>query len=182
MIQKTAILAIVLVAFASVALPTVAGAQEMPGMAMPAKCTAPAPPPLALAGWSHKAELVSATRAAGLDAALLTPGRAAAVTLHPTRQVAYVTQPEKPGGSVAHGGMLAVDVAIPGTYQVSLDSGAWIDMLKDGKALVSSAHAPGPACTGIRKTVRFPLAAGHYVIQISANAAPTIQVMVSKVP
>ena len=47
--------------------------------------------------------------------------------------------------------------------------------------MTRTAHAPGPACTGIRKTVQFPLQPGHYVLQISANADPTIAVMISTV-
>jgi hypothetical protein len=160
-----------------------AAAQDMPGMAMPAaNCAAPAALPPALAGWTAKVGLASATQASGLDAAMLAPGRAANVALHPTREVSYVTQPEKPGGSVAHGGLVALSIAEAGTYQVSLSSGAWIDVLKDGAAVVSSAHAPGPPCSGIRKTVQFPLQPGRYVIQLSANADPAIQVMVSRVP
>ncbi len=31
---------------------------------------------------------------------------------------------------------------------------------------MSGAHAPGPACSGIRKTVQFPLQPGRYVIQL----------------
>ena len=47
---------------------------------------------------------------------------------------------------------------------------------------MSGAHAPGPACSGIRKTVQFPLQPGRYVIQLSANGDPTIAMMVSRVP
>lgn len=164
-------------------LPAAAGAQDMPGMATPgAKCAAPATLPPALAGWTAKGAMTSATQASGLDAAMLTPGKAVTVALHSTRDVQYVTQPEKPGGSVAHGGVLAISIAEAGTYQVSLSSGAWIDVLKDGAATMSSAHAPGPACSGIRKTVQFPMQPGRYVIQVSANADPAIDVMVSRVP
>ncbi len=165
-------------------LPAAAQSQSMPGMAMPAaNCLAtPAPLPPVLAAWPEKTPVTSATRASGLDAAALTPGKAATVTLHPTREVAFVAQPEKPGGSVAHGGLLAVTIADAGTYQISLSTGAWIDLLKDGAAQVSTAHAPGPACSGVRKTVQFSMPAGRYVIQLSANADPTIQVLVSKVP
>ena len=53
--------------------------------------------------------------------------------------------------------------------------------MRDGKSVLSTAHAPGPACTGIRKTVQFPLQPGKYVLQISANADPAIDVMVSQV-
>jgi hypothetical protein len=156
-----------------------AQAQEM--QARP-KCDAMVAPPAALAGWTAKTDVTAADKAGGLTQAALTVDRGANVTLHPTREVAYVTQPEKPGGSVAHGGLLAVSIARAGTYQVNLSSGAWIDLLKDGAAVMSTAHAPGPACTGIGKTVQFPLQPGNYVLQISANADPAIQVMVSRVP
>ena len=157
-------------------------AQGMDGMEMAVpSCTPMAAPPATLSGWTVKAPITSADKPAGVAAAALTPGQGALVTLHPTRSVSYVTQPEKPGGSVASGGLLSVVIADTGTYQVSLSSGAWIDVLRDGKALISMAHSPGPACSGIRKTVQFALQPGSYVVQLSANAAPMIQVMVSKV-
>lgn len=161
-----------------------ATAQDMPGMAMPAATCAAmdAALPAGLSGWAKKGALTSAAAASGLDAASISLGAAAIITLHPTRDVAYVTQPEKPGGSVAHGGLLAVTIAEAGTYKVSLGSGAWIDLLKDGAAQRSGAHGHGPACSSIRKTVDFALAPGRYVIQISANADPTVAVMVSRAP
>jgi len=110
------------------------------------------------------------------------PGRAYAVGLHPTRSVDYVAQPEKPGGSVAFGGMVSLTVDRAGVYRVGLDSGAWIDVLKDGTALVSTAHAPGPACTGVRKTVDFALQPGRYVVQVSANASPKLGLMIVRLP
>ena len=171
-------------AFCIAVAPWGAMAQDMPGMAMPAaNCAATdqgLPP--ALAAWTSKAAPTAATAAPGLDAAKLIAGQAATVTLHPTREVSYVTQPEKPGGSVAHGGMLALNIAEAGTYQVSLNSGAWIDVLKDGVAQTSGAHGHGPACSTIRKMVDFSLPPGRYVIQISANADPKIAIMVSRHP
>jgi hypothetical protein len=152
--------------------------QEMPA----AKCTgAPAPLPTALSGWANKSDVNAATEQGGLSSAVLTPGKGAMVTLHPTRQVHYLSQPEKPGGSVASGGLVSFHIAEAGIYQVSLDSGAWLDVVKDGAMLISTAHAPGPACTGIRKTVQFDLKPADYVLQISANADPHIAVMVSRV-
>lgn len=156
-----------------------AGAQEM--QAAP-KCTEMVAPPPALSGWTSKQDVKSALKADGLSQAALTIDHGANVSLHPTREVSYVTQPDKPGGSVASGGLLSVSIAAAGTYQVNLSSGAWIDLLQDGKPVLSTAHAPGPACTGIRKTVQFPLQPGRYVLQLSANADPVIQVMVSRVP
>ncbi|HEX4270048.1 MAG TPA: hypothetical protein VHZ32_01630, partial [Rhizomicrobium sp.] len=150
------------------AAPLPAVAQSMGQMPVnQAACTAPAALPPALSGWTVKADLASATDAAGLDKAALAPGKAANVGLHHTREITFVTQPEKPGGSVAYGGMLSLAIAQAGTYQVSLGAGPWIDVLKDGAAVTSGVHGPGPACSGIRKTVQFPLQPGRYVIQIS---------------
>lgn len=150
---------------------------------MRAKCTgAPAPLPAALSGWSSMTPLNAALDNAALGSAMLTPGKSSDVTLHPTRQVHYIAQPEKPGGSVASGGLVGIHLPEAGTWQVSLNSGAWLDVMKDGKMLVSTAHGPGPACTGIGKTVQFDLQATDYVLQISANADPHIAVMISKVP
>jgi hypothetical protein len=160
------------------ALSAPAFAQEMQA---PSKCASVAAPPPALAGWSSKQDLAAAAKEDGLASAALNVNHGATVALHPTREVAYITQPDKPGGSVAHGGLLGVTIASAGTYQINLSSGAWIDLVRDGKSVLSTAHAPGPACTGIRKTVQFPLQPGKYVLQISANVDPAIDVMVSQV-
>jgi hypothetical protein len=156
-------------------------AQEM--QHAPANCPADAKPlPAALSAWTDKASLDAAGDPSGLNAAALTPGKAVTANLHHTREVQYITQPEKPGGSVAYGGLLQLNVKDAGNYQINLSSAAWIDLLKDGAAVMSGAHAPGPACSGIRKTVQFPLQPGRFVIQLSANGDPTIGVMVSRVP
>ena len=76
---------------------------------------------------------------------------------------------------------MALSITAPGRYQVSLSSDAWLDMLKDGAAQRSVAHAPGPKCSPIRKTVIFSLRPGSYVLQISANADPAVTVMVTRV-
>lgn len=136
--------------------------------------------PLPVSSWISKSQVVAGADAT--SAPLLVPGTAVEATLLPTRQVRYAIQPEKPGGSVAYGGILAVAIDKAETYQVNLGSGAWIDLVRDGKSVASTAHAPGPACSGIRKTVQFPLEPGHYVLQISANAEPAIAVMISGVP
>lgn len=151
-----------------------AQAQETP---RPACAGVDASLPPELAAWSQKQDVVSAASAAGLDKAVLVPGQAVSAALHPTRDVAYIAQPEKPGGSVAHGGLLQVRIAQAGTYRVILSSGAWIDLLKNGVPVSSSAHAPGPACTTARKTVEFPLERGDYVLQVSANADPKLSIL-----
>ncbi|MES2059395.1 MAG: hypothetical protein V4564_25870 [Pseudomonadota bacterium] len=70
--------------------------------------------------------------------------------------------------------------AIPraGTYKVGLGSGAWVDVVSQGKAMTSVAHGHGPVCTGIRKIVDFKLAKGLYALQLAGITAPSVKVMI----
>lgn len=146
-------------------------------------CTgATAPLPSAYAAWAAKTELNAAGAAADLPKAELIPGKAITAHLLPTRQVAYIVQPEKPGGSVSEGGMFQVKIATAGVYRFASGSGAWIDVVQDGKMLESVNHMGGPACTGIRKMVDFPLEPGRYVLQISANADDTLPFLILPQP
>mgnify|MGYP001054763883 CR=1 FL=1 len=150
----------------------------------PPACSAEAKPalPAALAGWATPAPLAAAADHDGLARATLAPGKAATVTLLPTPTVHYPLQPEKPGGSVSHGGLLAFAIARAGNYRIALGSGAWIDVVRDGKAVVSTAHGHGPACSTIRKMVDFSLEPGDYVLQVSANAAAELAVLIAPLP
>jgi hypothetical protein len=107
------------VALALLLLTTASAAQEMQQpVNCPAAAVAPLPP--ALSAWTAKTVVTSATDESGLTRAVLVPGKGATVSLHPAREVHYITQSEKPGGSVAHGGLTAFAIAGSSTYQVSL--------------------------------------------------------------
>lgn len=150
--------------------------------AAPADCPAPVAPPAEMAGWAQRTPLTAATSEKQLSKAALTIGQAIDAALGSTAGVRYVVRPEKPGGSVSHGGMFGFTIAEAGTYRVALGSGAWIDVLKDGKAAISSAHGHGPDCTGIRKMVDFPLQPGRYVLQIAANGSPSLPLLLTRLP
>jgi hypothetical protein len=124
--------------------------------------------------------LTSATASPELESARLTLGQGTTVTLRPVGEVQFVVAPEKRGDASSYGGMLAVDVHEPGTYQVALSAGAWIDVLKDGTAVASTAHDHGAECPGLRKMVSFPLTPGRHVIQLSGNRDASIRVIVSR--
>lgn len=138
--------------------------------------------PAEMAGWTTKSDVASATKTGDLSKAQLAPGHAVTAALRHTPEISYAIQPEKLGGTVAYGGMVELTVKEAGTYRIGLGSGAWIDVVKDGKATRSTAHGHGPACSTIRKIVDFPLQPGRYVIQISANADPAIAVMAWRQP
>jgi len=176
--STTMVLALLLVAVA-----TPVAAQMKP--AADASCPAtPAPLPAALAGWADKAAMTAATKASRptLADAQLSLGTAVDLALKPTPEVAYPLRPAKPGGVASHGGLVGFSVTEAGTYRVALGSGAWIDVVRGGKAAASTAHGHGPACSGVRKMVDFPLTPGRYILQIAGNGTPSIAVMVTRLP
>ena len=168
-----------IVAAAMALVPVAVQAQETP---QPACATTDTSLPPETAGWATKHDLGSAAHAADLANASLSIGHAVNAGLHPTREVSYVTQPDKTGGSVSYGGMLRLIVKVAGTYKVGLGSPAWIDVVKGKTSVISTAHGHGPQCSSIRKVVDFPLQPGYYVIQISANADPALPIMVWRQP
>ena len=164
-------------------LPAATGlAQEAPAKSAASCAAMDKTLPADLAGWTAQTPLAAATSAATLGKATLTPGKAVTADLPQTPEVHYVTQPEKPGGTVSHGGMFGLKIDKAGTYVIALGSGAWIDVLKDGKPLASTAHARGPDCSTLRKMVDFPLEPGRYVLQVSANADAKLPILLARRP
>lgn len=145
-------------------------------------CAAPADLPAPLASWRAPVPLRAATAARGLKAATLTPGQSVTLALARTPDVAYPLRPAKPGGSVSYGGLTRFTVDKPGTWRVALSTAAWVDLVRDGAALQSIAHGHGPDCTGVRKMVDFTLSPGEYTIQVAANGADSITLLVTPLP
>ncbi len=165
------------IAALALALPTYA---QTPAAAP--DCSKPAPLTGELSGWSAKAPVTSAANEAGLSGAALAIGKSHEAKLLKTPQVAYVLQPEKPGGSVSNGGLFSFTAETAGTYRVALSTAAWIDLIEDGQALKPATFGHGPDCSGIRKIVDFQLKPGKHALQISANADPKMVLMVTKKP
>lgn len=82
----------------------------------------------------------------------------------------------KPGGAV----MIGFRIETAGRYGVALDQRGWIDVVPSppgGEALKSAAHGHGPACSTIRKIVRFDLQPGVYRLYLTGLGKPTAKVM-----
>lgn len=140
----------------------------------------PATMPPELAGWPSRRPITASSDASGLRAATLEIGSAVDAMLKSISEVRYPIRPEKPGGSVSHGGLFAFTVKQAGTYRVALGSEAWIDVLRGKDAVASAAHGHGPDCSGIRKMVDFPLTPGRYTLQIAANGEPKLSLMIGR--
>lgn len=96
------------------------------------------------------------------------------VVLTASPNVVWAVPPKKPGKGV----VASFAIRKAGTYQVGLGNGAWIDVVRGGKALASSKHGHGPACTGLRKMVSFALTPGTYVLQLASMPAAETRVMI----
>jgi hypothetical protein len=142
----------------------------------------PVAPPPELAGWVGRVPVSAAGKPDALGTAMIMPGKGADVALLSVPDVTYPVRPGHPGGTVSYGGLIGFTVTKPGTYRVGIGSGAWLEMVRDGQALVSTAHSPGPACTGLRKMVDFALTPGNYLLEISGNGTPTLPVLVTLLP
>lgn len=173
---------VLIVAVLSALIPGPVMAQEN-GQKTGAACAAmDAQLPAELSGWATKSAVTAAKGEDGLAAATVKVGTGYDAALLPTPQVAYLSQPEKPGGSVSHGGLFQFNVEKEGTYRVALGSAAWIDLIEGGKALQAATFGHGPDCTSIRKIVDFKLKPGPHTLQISANASDKLPLMVAAKP
>jgi hypothetical protein len=75
-----------------------------------------------------------------------------------------------------------VQVAAParaGTYKITLSSEGWIDVVQDGHAVKSTAFSGATGCEGIRKSVKFDLAAQPLTIELSGVPADTIGIVLT---
>jgi hypothetical protein len=66
-----------------------------------------------------------------------------------------------------------------GTYKVTLSSEGWIDVIQNGQFVKSAAFSGATGCDGIRKSVKFDLAAQPFTIEFSGVPADTIRIAVS---
>jgi hypothetical protein len=127
------------------------------------------------------AEPLTAVRAAS-GVPVVRSGAPAMIRLVDAGKIRFAVPLAKPIVAGDKGGLVTLKIAEPGTYRVALQHKAWIDVMRDGQAIASTAHAHGAPCSGIAKSVDFALARGVYVLQLSDTQDETIGVMVTKQP
>jgi hypothetical protein len=66
-----------------------------------------------------------------------------------------------------------------GIYRVTLSTNGWIDVFQGGKEVKSGEFSSAPGCEGIRKSVKFNLAAAPYVIEITGVTTDSVSVAVT---
>lgn len=136
-------------------------------------CDAPAAPlPAPLSAWTQARPAQDS----------IVPGGAVTLTLKPSAGFDYAVAPPKPDAADRFSGVFALHVHAAGRYAVALSLPAWIDMIRDGKSIASTAHQHGPDCSGIRKIVVFDLVPGDYRLQLNNSPAASATVLVTPWP
>jgi len=65
------------------------------------------------------------------------------------------------------------------TYKITLSSAGWIDVVQDGRRVQSITSTGVRGCDGVRKSVKFNLAAMPFTIELSGIEANTIAIAIS---
>jgi hypothetical protein len=112
------------------------------------------------------------------------PEKAIALSLEPMSAVTFPVAPTgraKAEGDV-FGGVMTFDsgASAAGLYQFTMQSGGWLDVVQNGKALKSTAHSGKSDCDGARKSLRFDLAAGPFTVQFSNMKKDQIKFTIRK--
>jgi hypothetical protein len=66
------------------------------------------------------------------------------------------------------------------TYKITLSSAGWIDVVQDGHQVKSIASTGVTGCDGIRKSVKFDLAATPFTVQLSGIESDSVGIVISE--
>ncbi|WP_029003473.1 hypothetical protein [Azorhizobium doebereinerae] len=107
-----------------------------------------------------------------------------ALALVPAGEAGLPTPPERASGAGFAGFVRLAPPRQDGVLQITLDQGAWIDLVQDGKPLKPTAFTGVRDCPLARKSVRFSLKAGDapVLLQVSGAAADTLRLALTAAP
>jgi hypothetical protein len=106
---------------------------------------------------------------------------ASIMALAPFADAKLPVAPERaPKSPTSFAGFLQIPApAKAGTYKITLSSEGWIDVVQDGHAVKSTAFSGALGCEGVRKSVKFDLAAKPLTVELSSVPESTIKIAVS---
>jgi hypothetical protein len=106
---------------------------------------------------------------------------ATAVTLVPLAEAKLPMAPERaPKSNESFAGFIQSPApAKAATYKITLSSAGWIDVVQDGRRVQSITSTGVRGCDGVRKSVKFNLAAMPFTIELSGIEANTIAIAIS---
>ena len=103
------------------------------------------------------------------------------VALVPLAEAKLPVAPERePKSQDRFGGFIQIAAPVKaGTYRITLSSAGWIDVVQDGQRVRSTAATGAIGCEGVRKSVKFELAASPFTVQLSGIEANTVGLVIS---
>jgi hypothetical protein len=102
------------------------------------------------------------------------------VALVPFADAKLPAPPERaPKSPDTFAGYFEAKVPQAGSYKISLSAEGWIDVTQSGNTVKSSAFSGALGCEGIRKSVKFDLAAAPFTVELSGVKAASIKLAIS---
>ena len=110
----------------------------------------------------------------------IAPAAAARLALAPIADAKLPQEPTRKPRDGTFAGFVRV-AALPkaGTYKVTMSKGGWIDVFQDGREVKSGAFSGATGCEGLRKSVKFNLAAAPVLLVVTGAPDKEIAVVVT---
>jgi len=127
---------------------------------------------------SERAALISAKAVASGDE--IAPSAAVRLALAPIADAKLPQEPTRKPKDATFAGFVRV-AAMPkaGTYKVTMSKGGWIDVFQHGHEVKSDAFSGATGCDGVRKSVKFNLAAAPVLLVVTGAPDKEIAVVVT---
>ena len=116
--------------------------------------------------------------ASGAELAAL-PAQTVVLALRSPTEARLPMPPERAPKDGTFAGFASIKTAPKaGLYSISLSTGGWVDVVQDGHFLKPKAFSGATDCDGIRKTMKYELAASPFVVQVSGTKEDSVSIAV----
>jgi hypothetical protein len=116
--------------------------------------------------------------ASGAELAAL-PAQAVTLALRSPAEAKLPMPPERAPKDGTFAGFASIKAAPKaGLYTISLSGGGWVDVVQDGHFLKPKAFSGATDCDGIRKTMKYDLAASPFVLQVSGTKEDSVSIAI----
>jgi hypothetical protein len=120
-----------------------------------------------------RAKLSSGTELAAL------PSSGVTLALVAPADAKLPTPPERAPKDGTFAGFTSVKTAPKaGLYTISLSAGGWVDVVQDGHFVKPKGFSGATDCDGIRKTMKYELAASPFVLQVSGAKENSVSIAI----
>jgi hypothetical protein len=107
------------------------------------------------------------------------PPQAVTLALRIPAEAKLPTPPERAPKDGTFAGFASIKTAPKaGLYSISLSAGGWVEVVQDGHSLKPKAFSGATDCDGIRKTMKYELAASPFVLQVSGTKEDSVSIAI----